>query len=334
MFFLKYRKFNWNDAERVKQLSAVNGHLHCQLWWEEIYTTQNAFDLNHAFWCNCIVRKPLITDYDAWCMYPVGAPVDRQKAAKKIYSYYNFQGRTVGFYSATQEQVEEIRQLFGDSVKVEQLRDEQCYVLSASEQIELPGSRFSDRRNKLRRFSKTYADWFYADLTPEHFEVCRQLNQEWFEGYEKGKDKVKNEQASLKFALEHYDEIGLKGGILFVNGEAASFCIGASVDEQVFCMIFAKTRRDYRDATIVLLREFFGRHCSSHKFINYTSDMGDEGMRRFKTMLHPAYLADACQIVIPTTHPYAPRRCLLILRQQARRAAKKILDFAFKKEAA
>lgn len=325
MAFLKYETFTLADRERVQKILSADEGFNGFIWWENMFISQAMYGTSYAICENSITIKPVITaDYVAF-QYPIGSPENRLKAAVKIREHYNRQGKDVIFESLSETTLEEVRQEFGRDLTGTQERSLQNYILSAEEQINLQGSKFSDRRNKIRRFSKTYPNWTYADLTKENFPEILRVNEEWVNAHDKSQGCIDAEQRAFRCVLDHYDELNMEGGLLYIDGQLVCFCIGGPINKRVFGMLFSKAHAEYRDATMVLQHEFYTRHCAQYEYINYSEDMGIEGLRKFKMMLQPVFLTDCMYSVIPTTHRFAPRRCVRALLKRGRKLANKLL---------
>lgn len=245
----------------------------------------------------CIIKRPWISEGKLHCQYPIGSPEKRMKAVKKIVALYSSQCQEFEFFAVSDENLAELNKLYGSRVSnIENPQESWEYILDAHEQITLEGSQFSDRRNKLRRFNKLN-NWTYEEITQANMEDCFAIASDWYERHDK-MEGVENDFCELKIVVSHYDQLNCQGGLLSVDGKAVAFCIGTPFNTKINMCLFMKALNGYRDASIVLLNEFWKRNCAEYSYINYSSDAGLPGLRKFKTMLHPKFLVPSYSVTI------------------------------------
>lgn len=295
--FHRFRQLRLKDAGWVQRISDEDGSISGHIGFASMFLCQYMYNDTFAKYKKCLIKKPGRVGSAFYCQYPIGKAENRKKAAKALYRKYHRGGEPFVFFALTGEEVQEVREVLGRDVLAEMQRNDQNYILSASEQIELPGSRFADRRNKLKRFDRTY-QWTYSDMTKEEILECRKVNQQWYEAHDKNLGNVDGEQAALEYGFQFFDELGFEGGVLRVEGEPVAFCIGTRFNSSIYLMLFQKSKPGFRDASIVLNHEFYQRHCREYEYINYSEDMGVEGLRKFKQMMHPVFLTDFYNVTI------------------------------------
>ena len=284
-----FRKLTMDDRKWVEKAcredAGIGGYVnfYCLMLSQEMYE----FDIYRKKW-GCIVKHPWAEDGKLYVQYPIGSPANRKKAVKKIVEIYADRYEEIVFFAASDENLAELQNLYGDFVtNVENKREYQEYMLDAEEQILLEGSQFSSRRNKIRRFEKLN-NWSYEEITRDNLAECAQMAAEWYGAHEKSEDAV-GEQVAFDYTYAHYDDFDFQGGILRVDGRAAAFHIGAPFNKEIYMCLFLKSRKEYRDAPIVLLHEFMKRNCAGYRYINYSEDLGIEGLRLFKMNLRPKF---------------------------------------------
>lgn len=313
MFHPKYRLLTMDDIDYVKALTLANGNFTSMTWWAEPFLSQYATVEKKpwvAFVDNCLIGKPIMGNDAVWFAYPIGAPDDRRRLIRKIYNHYDRRGISTVFHSTPKAGLEEIQQVFGPDIQAVQRRDSQIYILSSKEQLAAQGAAFADRRRRLHRFSNTY-NWSYVEMTPNNLDECRRVNQEWYDSREDtGEGYVDGEQTTLKHTLDHFEELGMQGGLLYVEDKPVAFCIGVAINDEVYHMPYHKSLLGYRDSMLVLLHEYFVRHCEPYEYINCSVDLGIPGLRQFKMKLRPAFMTDCYEVTIPTTRPVTLRKQL------------------------
>ena len=87
-------------------------------------------------------------------------------------------------------------------------------------------------------------------------------------------------------AVACVDKTGANGIVVRIDGKMIAFCIvNACCGQGVFQ--FKKTQRGFRGINEYLHKECYDRFLSGVNQINYTEDMGQEGLRKYKCKLAP-----------------------------------------------
>lgn len=317
----RYRKLTIADRDALETLVRQNTDAVNTTSWQGFLCDQLYSDTQYALVDGCLIDKPVPGNDEVWCMCPLGAPEDSRRMRQKIYDRCNRQAMGVVFNVVSTEQAQAICEQFGDRVTVMDRRDAYCYLLSSKEQIEMQGSRFSDRRRRIRRFSDTY-QWTYADLTSANLQEIASLNDFWYSTHDQSTGNIEGERECLQFMLENYDTLGMEGGLLYADGKVIAFCTGYPGSANVYHMLLQKALVEYRDAVQVLLHEFFSRHCTGFEYISESNDLGLEGLRFFKEQLRPTLLAERRDVRVAPTRKYTLRKLLrTVYRRLKKRAA-------------
>ena len=285
-----FRKLTISDHKWVTRICAADRGIAQYINFTSIFLSQAMYNAYLRKFKGCITKKPIIGDDGIlYCQYPIGAPGKRKNALKKIVDIYSVKCDGFAFYAASDENVEEIRQLYGNAITdITNSAENQNYILDADEQISMEGRAFSSRHNKISRFDRTY-NWTYEYITKANMDECLAINAKWYGEREKT-EEIDGEQLALKIAFEHYDALGLDGGIMRIDGKAVAFGIGIPFNDEIYLDLFRKALNEYRDINTAFMQEFMKRHCRGYKYINDAEDMGIPGLRLFKSKLHPKFM--------------------------------------------
>lgn len=132
-----------------------------------------------------------------------------------------------------------------------------------------------------------------ADLTE-----CMELNDRWDaagrvrEGEEEAED-IFNEKKGILLAFRHFDELGLEGGVLRVDGKVVAFTMANRLTADTFDVHFEKAFGEMQGDYAVINREFARQIRRQHpevKYLNREDDMGLEGLRKAKLSYYPDLL--------------------------------------------
>lgn len=179
-------------------------------------------------------------------------------------------------------------------------RNDCDYVYRASDLIELSGRKYHGKRNHVSQFKREYA-WEYEDVAKNNIEDCCEIAREWCKKHGcKDENGFENETCALHKALKYFDELGLSGGLIKVDGKPAAFTIGEEINPKVYLLHFEKGIDGYDGIYAAINNEFAERHLSKYEYINREEDLGLEGLRRSKLSYHPAFLLDKYSVFLKT----------------------------------
>ena len=170
-------------------------------------------------------------------------------------------------------------------------RDNFDYVYYREELATLKGKKLQQKRNHVNRFMKTYPNWEYKSATPELIKLCIEKENEWYDSNEDYKHQdIDNERQALLFAMNHAEEIGLRGGVLFVDNNIVAFTFGFPINYKTFGVHFEKADINYTGAFTVINQMFANDISEEFVYINREEDLGIEGLRKAKLSYNPAFL--------------------------------------------
>ena len=88
----------------------------------------------------------------------------------------------------------------------------------------------------------------------------------------------------------NYHELGLKGGILRVDGKIVAVSIGERLNSETFVVHIEKADTSYRGTYTAMCNEFVKHFATDVKYINREEDLGIEGLRKSKKSYNPVFL--------------------------------------------
>ncbi len=173
---------------------------------------------------------------------------------------------------------------------IRRTEDTDDFVYRASDLCELAGKKYHAKRNHISRFTTDYPDWKYEKLTADRIALCREISDAWF--MEKHGSFDHPEYAVVQNTLNHFEDLGFEGGILFADGKAVAFTTGEPLTHNTFCTHLEKCHPDYRGAYPVINREFAKQLADRFEYINREDCAGDDGLRKAKMSYRPAFLTE------------------------------------------
>jgi len=293
-----FRKLNMDDRSWVEQAcmedGSIAGHVNflTMLIYQELYS-YDAFIRCH----DCVIKRPWTEDGVLYFQFPIGAPEKRKSAVIEMVKRYAPIYPDIVFLGASEDGLHQLQKLYPDKiVAFENDRDSQNYILDVQEQINLEGSSFADRRNKIRRFNESY-QWTWESVTEENIHECLKINSEWCDAYG---DEVVAQRGRIEMDLimKYYHDFDFRGELYRIDGVPVAFSMGCPFNKDTYINQMMKAKKESRDITIATLHGFMSRNCAEYTYTNYTEDMGLPGLRKFKTMLRPKFLTDFYYITL------------------------------------
>jgi len=188
------------------------------------------------------------------------------------------------------------------------------YIYLAEDLRTLPGRKYQPKRNHINRFTAEY-DYRYEPLVRERFDECLLLEAEWRQARsgQGHTSEMGAEQRAMQQAFAHFEELGMRGGCLYVGGRLAAFTYGSPLNGDTFDCHVEKADTEY-DGAFAMINKLFAEHLpAEYRYINREEDMGLEGLRRSKLSYHPALLGNKSTAI----HLHADERACKKLWQEA-----------------
>jgi hypothetical protein len=172
-------------------------------------------------------------------------------------------------------------------------RDYFDYIYLHDDLLNLTGKKFQPKRNHINKFKKLY-DYTYMPVTPDLAPECMKLEEIWFEANisKEPNEDLLDERKSMCFALRHFNELGLLGGAIMIDGKIVAFTYGSRINNNTFGVHIEKADISYEGIFSVINQEFAQRIPGNYIFINREEDLGIPGLRKSKLSYNPAFLLE------------------------------------------
>ncbi len=186
---------------------------------------------------------------------------------------------------------------FANSFSIKEDRAVSNYLYSAKALAQLPGRRYSKKRNLISQAKSLYA-WacqiLTAPLLSSCFEVLDSIMEEERPALE---GMLARELVALECTLSHFDEFEQQGLLISVDGRPVAFSIHEAINPTTVAIHFERALRSYKGlyqvinwetAKIVAAQGF--------EYINREEDLGDPGLRDAKLSYHPIEIVPAYEL--------------------------------------
>ncbi len=198
-------------------------------------------------------------------------------------------GQRLRIIGLTEEGRATLNAVHHDNFAFHSPRDMEDYIYLRENLENLSGKRYQPKRNLINQFEKLYK-YEYHTLTPQYFEGCMVLCQQW--RTERGEDPStpSPEIVAIQKAFDNFDELGLWGGVITIEDKVVAFTYGSAITPTAFCTHIEKCDTSFIGIYSIINKLFAQNLPSQFTHINREEDMGVGGLRKSKLSYHPTEL--------------------------------------------
>ena len=248
----------------------------------------------------CIYRNWLLiictsNPRSTYALPPIGPP-SRLWAIRALFKWLGEENRArvPRIERADERLVSEVQDM--PEILIEPTRDHFDYVYRSEDLIKLTGKPYMVKRQQTNKFRNTY-NFKYAPLDDSHIDRCLELSALWCERKRCDEDQdLLDEGEAIIEALTHYYELGLRGGVIMVNGSLEAFAIGEMLNEKTAVVHLEKANYEIPGIYSMINQQFSENQWKSVPFVNREQDLGVQGLRQAKLSYHPIKLTEKFRI--------------------------------------
>ena len=167
------------------------------------------------------------------------------------------------------------------------------YIYKRESLAQLSGKKLHAKKNLVNRFWRLYPDASYQPITKENIADALAVAEQWFaEKEEEGVDADMSELAHIRKGAEHWDELGLFGGVLYAEGMPAAMTMASAISKQAIDVHFEKAVGAFAaEGAFAAINQAFAASdaAAPYPYINREEDMGMPGLRKAKEAYRPAF---------------------------------------------
>ena len=288
---IAFRDITIQDKDTITAYTMNSCRRNCDLSFSNLCSWRFLYHTKFAIINNFLVFKFWAGDELAYMM-PVGEG-NLEETLNELIEDARREGEPfcmLGVCSCMREDLEAIMPgQFGFTVD----RDYADYIYLRSDLATLKGKKFQSKRNHINKFRNTYPDYEYSPITKDRIQECLELEAKWCKANDCDQQEgTGNERRALIYALNHFEELGLTGGILHVNGQIVAFTFGMPINKETFGVHVEKADTSIDGAYAMINYEFANRIPEQYIYINREEDLGIEGLRKAKLSYQPVTILE------------------------------------------
>ena len=252
---IAFRDITIQDKDTITAYTMNSCRRNCDLSFSNLCSWRFLYHTKFAIINNFLVFKFWAGDELAYMM-PVGEG-NLEEVLNELIEDARQEGEPfcmLGVCSCMREDLEAIMPgQFGFTVD----RDYADYIYLRSDLATLKGKKFQSKRNHINKFRNTYPDYEYSPITKDRIQECLELEAKWCKANDCDQQEgTGNERRALIYALNHFEELGLTGGILHVNGQIVAFTFGMPINKETFGVHVEKADTSIDGAYAMINYEF------------------------------------------------------------------------------
>ena len=264
---IAFRDITIQDKDTITAYTMNSCRRNCDLSFSNLCSWRFLYHTKFAIINNFLVFKFWAGDELAYMM-PVGEG-NLEEVLNELIEDARQEGEPfcmLGVCSCMREDLEAIMPgQFGFTVD----RDYADYIYLRSDLATLKGKKFQSKRNHINKFRNTYPDYEYSPITKDRIQECLELEAKWCKANDCDQQEgTGNERRALIYALNHFEELGLTGGILHVNGQIVAFTFGMPINKETFGVHVEKADTSIDGAYAMINYEFANHIPEQYIYIN------------------------------------------------------------------
>lgn len=297
---LNFKNITLSDRDRITSYTLNSNRRNCDLSFSNLCCWRFLYDTQFAEMDGFIVFKFWAHGQLAYMM-PVGQG-DLKKVVNKMIKDAEKEGEPLVMLGVSSEMREELEEIMPKTFAYTIDRDYADYIYLKENLAELKGRKFQQKRNHVNRFIKAHDNHKFVPITtPEHIKECLHFETEWCKQNECDKHEgTGNEREAIIYGLNNFDELGLKGGILYAEDKVVAFTYGMPINADTFGTHVEKADATVEGAYAMINREFARYIPEQYTYINREEDLGIPGLRRAKLSYNPTIILDKHMVSLQT----------------------------------
>lgn len=294
---IEFKDITLQDKDTITAYTMNSCRRNCDLSFSNLCSWRFLYDTKFAIVDDFLVFKFWAGGELAYMM-PVGNG-NPEKAVRALIEDARQEGQPFCMLGACSCMREELESIAPGQFTFTADRDYADYIYLRSDLATLKGKKFQSKRNHINKFRNTYPNHEYSPITPDRIQECLDLEAEWCKvNHCDQQEGTGNERRALIYALHHFEELGLTGGILRVDGKIVAFTFGMPINKVTFGVHVEKADTRIDGAYAMINYEFANHVPEQYIYLNREEDLGIEGLRKAKLSYQPETILEKYMVCL------------------------------------
>lgn len=184
--------------------------------------------------------------------------------------------------------------------KAKEMRDNAEYIYDVNTLVELKGTKLHKKRNLISQFQRLFPGYEIQKMKGVHKKGAQELAMRLMKERKDASKTLKQEYAAMQSAFKSYDQLGIEGIVLILEGKVIAFSMFSRLNRTTYDIHFEKSDTSYKGAAQLINQataQYLKDRC---KYLNREQDLGIKGLRQAKLSYSPK------KIFLPYTLKYIP----------------------------
>ncbi len=287
---LPFKKIDISDKKRYDEITRNINSMMCAHYFVDLFIWRVTYNTKICFEGDFVFIKQRLESETVYTI-PLGNG-DLTQAIELLKQ--DAEERNVVFHLAAvnENQKNLLEAISPGQYEFNEERDSEDYIYLAENLMTLAGKKLHSKRNFINRFVSTYENsWSYENINEENLHEVFNFHLSWcaLNENEENRDFF-GETCAISLALKNFEELGLKGGLIRIDGQVIAFTLGFRASEDLFIVNIEKADHTIAGAYQMINNQFAVHNFEGVKYVNREEDLGKEGLRRAKLSYYPEML--------------------------------------------
>jgi hypothetical protein len=230
---LEFQPITLQDKAVFDEAYRRGGHEGSECTFTNLFMWRLPLDIN---WVRMEAGICVLVSNDGppYILHPCAPTVSAQlRMLHRAAAYFRDKGHAF-LVKGVEEELAEVLRQEADGFVVERDCDEDDYVYAVPDLLELKGRTYAQKRHHIGRFQRENPDYRYETMNADTAMDCLRVAREWLDRRSEDEDTVvRAEMNGIDEALQNYDALGLRGGLIRIGGRIEAFTLGEALSDEM-----------------------------------------------------------------------------------------------------
>lgn len=261
----------------------------CEFSFTSLFIWRKGCDIQYTIYKDILLIKKMDFDGSYHFMQPLGYKKENLKEIVGMLIQYKKENSMEYLFKDTETPfIDDLKELYGESLLIEEDRDNFDYIYESQKLISLSGKNLHTQKNHYNNFTKNN-NYRIAPLCTEVIQDCIKASREWCSRND-CKGYLLYELKAIQELLKYSDKLDFIGLVIYVNEKLSAFTIGEKVNDSMALIHIEKADSDIKGLYTFINKIFVETCFSDIPFINREQDLGIENLRKTKLSYRPIKL--------------------------------------------
>lgn len=277
-----------SDGGWVRKIIAESQESGSDVSFANIYLLREKYNTQLCHYKEFLIRRYYGSGARRGYTFPIGHG-DIARALHEIEKDAQAAGEKMRFAFLTAAQKEQLENWMPGRFSYASDAGDSDYVYAWQDLALLGGKAYHKKKNHVSKFVRTYPKYEFAQMGCGNWEDAAIVADAWYYEHLQQEDaSLGKEYQSIRDALNHFEELELCGGLIYVNGTPCAMTIASQIRKSVYDIHFEKAAGECAVyGGYAAINQFFAKSLTGAEWLNREEDLGIEGLRKAKMSYHP-----------------------------------------------